>query len=554
MHKSKCQLVFMDDKAKIPVGEPGTPEASTSHNRRALTLHGIEMEASDHNYHTVSMTPSVSLLCDVPDSPNESFYGGQIFVGIKDSVFNGSDPLRHVVELLTILRTELEKLPPFLVIFSDGGADHNITFLFVQCVLVALFKICDFDILNVGRCAPHQSYINPAERCMSLLNIGLQGLALERDHAGVFESGIRACGSMKTLRESGAKFPGFKDAFLSSIEAPRKQLYEVFRSLQLKGKNVKVYEAARDPAEVVQALNKIEPNICQEEDIPHSMSKLKNYPSLKQYLERHMVEGLYLLQFRKCNDKDCCLLQSDALPPPIPAPVLQPDGCHYMSFADTYGIFSTSEKDCPSLNKREGSKKAGANFKFLASRVVASIDCCQCGKPRCVYSHNGSLSLEAQRELEEILFSCGSFLVTKTIYTASHIKCSSTVEHSYYAARFTHKHICVHCGSKEIMLQSFKEKCQSFKTVFPTCEWCKTKGLEEICVEKSARSGKGKVSKVQQLVQSTISANSVPARRETAEEPEQGPADDTTEASFKLLSSQCERVENIQRKVALKVA
>ena len=87
---------------------------------------------------------------------------------MKDSVFQGSDPIRHTIELIKVLRAEYNQLPPYLVIFSDGGSD-----------LLALFQILDLDILNVGRCAPNQSYINPAERCMSLLNIGLQGMALE---------------------------------------------------------------------------------------------------------------------------------------------------------------------------------------------------------------------------------------------------------------------------------------------------------------------------------------------------------------------------------------
>ena len=97
----------------------------------------------------------------------------QIYVGLKDSVFQGSDPIRHTIELIKVLRAEYNQLPPYLVIFSDGGSDHNITFLYVQCALLALFRILDLDILNVGRCAPNHGYINSAERCMSLLNIGL---------------------------------------------------------------------------------------------------------------------------------------------------------------------------------------------------------------------------------------------------------------------------------------------------------------------------------------------------------------------------------------------
>lgn len=89
--------------------------------------------------------------------------------------------------------------------FDLIGADHNITFIFVQCCLLALFKIGDFDIMNVGRCAPHQSYMNPAERCMSLLNIGLQGLSLDRDGAGEYEAAIKSCSSVNALQQAAKK-------------------------------------------------------------------------------------------------------------------------------------------------------------------------------------------------------------------------------------------------------------------------------------------------------------------------------------------------------------
>ena len=105
---------------------------------------------------------------EILNSTLESFYSGPIYVSLEGSVFHGSDPLRHMFELCA--------------------------------VLLALFLIKDFNLLNVGQCAPYQSYINPAERCMSLLNIGLQGLALEQKDAGVFEAEITSCKFMKALR------------------------------------------------------------------------------------------------------------------------------------------------------------------------------------------------------------------------------------------------------------------------------------------------------------------------------------------------------------------
>jgi len=39
----------------------------------------------------------------------------------------------------------------------------------------------DFDLLIAARTAPQQSWTNPVERIMSILNLGLQGVAIVRE-------------------------------------------------------------------------------------------------------------------------------------------------------------------------------------------------------------------------------------------------------------------------------------------------------------------------------------------------------------------------------------
>ena len=143
------------------------------------------------------------------------------------------------------------------MLFSDGGADHNITFLYVQCALLALFRVLDLDILNVGRCAPSQSYINPAERYMSLLNLGLQSLALERDHVGEFGKVIKSCSSMKSIRSKAKQQQGLKEVYLESLQAPIHTLERTFSELELKGKPIQIFKPQRDEEELIQALHKV---------------------------------------------------------------------------------------------------------------------------------------------------------------------------------------------------------------------------------------------------------------------------------------------------------
>ena len=173
----------MDDKSKIQIGELGNPEASTSHMRKALTRARIELEAMDQDYHVGNLKWYVNLICDIPQEVSDSFYSGQIYVGLKNSKLQAFDPFRHAVEFIDVLGNNYQdyQVPSFLCLSTDGGCDHNIKHLFVQCTLLALFKVCNFDILNVGRCTPYHTFVNFIERCMSLINIGLQGLSFKRD-------------------------------------------------------------------------------------------------------------------------------------------------------------------------------------------------------------------------------------------------------------------------------------------------------------------------------------------------------------------------------------
>ena len=184
---------------------------------------------------------------------------------------------------------------------------------------------------------------------MSLLNIGLLVLVLQCDHAGLFESTISSCKAVKALRSKADQQIGFKETFMSSIEHSRRLVESSFSGLELKEKQLKIFQPSRSDSEIINALQKIEPLIKDHGSIPHSQAKLCEYPSLEIYFEAHMKEGLYLLQFRKCMGDNCCKLIVEPLLPPIPAPVLAPDGLHYLTFDDLYGKFTTTEEFYPSL-------------------------------------------------------------------------------------------------------------------------------------------------------------------------------------------------------------
>eukprot|EP00117_Sycon_ciliatum_P050684 scpid23387/ scgid35748/ len=89
-------FVCLDDKAKIPIGEPDAPMSTGVRNRHGIAAGGATLAALDHDQASKgSLTPSVVLLSDIPTSPCGSFYQGTLHVLLKDTVYQPSTPARH---------------------------------------------------------------------------------------------------------------------------------------------------------------------------------------------------------------------------------------------------------------------------------------------------------------------------------------------------------------------------------------------------------------------------------------------------------------------------
>ena len=61
--------------------------------------------------------------------------------------------------------------------YTDGQRN---TLQSVKIASICLFKELDFDFMIAARCTPRHSYMNLAERLMSILNLELQNGATER--------------------------------------------------------------------------------------------------------------------------------------------------------------------------------------------------------------------------------------------------------------------------------------------------------------------------------------------------------------------------------------
>ena len=64
-----------------------------------------------------------------------------------------------------------------MLLLTDGGPDHNLTFAVVQASHITTFLHLNLDVIL--RTAPN-NWRNPVERSMSTLNLALQNVALSR--------------------------------------------------------------------------------------------------------------------------------------------------------------------------------------------------------------------------------------------------------------------------------------------------------------------------------------------------------------------------------------
>ena len=378
-----CTLSFLDDKHNVKIGEPGVPVASAERGRQVLvSTHDTSFSAGDHDFTKFKIVPSATLVCDVPDSIEGSFYAGKLHVCIKDQVFQPSSPIRHMAEFSNLL-TSSGVSSPIIAIYSDGGPDHRITYLTVQLSLLAFFLDRDLDMLIAARTAPYQSFRNPIERCMATFNLGLQFVSLMRaEMSEENEKAIKKANSMAKIREVTSKNINLKDATMDSMKKPIELLGEIFGRLNYSDNAVKVEQAADRPVidNLWSILSQIDPSFNMTGNI--QKKELKNFPTLKAFLDLHMTQRQYFVCFNKCkpeNACDYCQLHPPRLPMnvfsdlhPLPDPVPSHDGQHYKPFDILYGTI-TSEDYRPSLNTKGAKRRAQFDKKQQSGQVMKKI-------------------------------------------------------------------------------------------------------------------------------------------------------------------------------------
>ena len=143
---------------------------------------------------------------------------------------------RNAAATVRLAQEDPSEWKPIHVKYSDGGTEHCTLLVKVQLSLIAIFKMLRLDMLIACRAAPGQSWQNPVERVMAILNIGLQNCALERDKtAEDMEHLLKRCSSMAEIRKAGEKNPQLAEAWSTSVAPVLDTVAGRYSRLKLKG-------------------------------------------------------------------------------------------------------------------------------------------------------------------------------------------------------------------------------------------------------------------------------------------------------------------------------
>ena len=108
---SDTAVFCCDDKAKVPIGEPGAPISTGVRGKKTIAQSCTTLAALDLDKSKCSLTPSVYLQCHIPSSPEKSFVNGIVTCILNDSVFEPLSPFRHAAALLEFRNHRNESRP-----------------------------------------------------------------------------------------------------------------------------------------------------------------------------------------------------------------------------------------------------------------------------------------------------------------------------------------------------------------------------------------------------------------------------------------------------------
>ena len=199
-------------------------------------------------------------------------------------------------------------------------------------------------MLVAARTAPQNSYRNPVERVMSLLNIGLQAVGMMRQKMpDEFEEVIHGCNSMQEIRTAAARQPGFEEAFGDCVQPAVCLLMEVMNRFKLKDEPVQT-QSPCTPQEINDLWQRIQEVDSTVLATDTRKEHLKACSQLQAFMSHCCVQHHYFFCIKKCGVAGCKICKPPRLPCDVfnqlhffPDPEKKPASNSYYEFSSSWG-------------------------------------------------------------------------------------------------------------------------------------------------------------------------------------------------------------------------
>ena len=97
--KEHTSSLSTNDKNKIKVDETNYPIAAVTRGRKALVAPERIVQAADHDFLVITLTPTVVLMNEIPQKADDSWYRGKPYLFIKITATELSSAIRNAAEL-----------------------------------------------------------------------------------------------------------------------------------------------------------------------------------------------------------------------------------------------------------------------------------------------------------------------------------------------------------------------------------------------------------------------------------------------------------------------
>ena len=276
--------------------------------KTATSVGGAESCAMDHDagHVKVKMVPTVLLLHDEPTSPECSWYKGRVKTLLKNNIFNASNAFGAITEFLINCEDDLEERPIFMC-HSDGGGEHNLSFPSVQAAVASFAIQSKADASIYTNSCPYKSFTNEPERIMSILNVGMYGVAVARplidsEKFPGREQQFRTTKTIAEQRRNGERFSELKEGLEDVLRPVFEMFHQRFEKLTLKGVPFERGELPSEEADaksfdVIKRLLAPDAQGLKRTDLKRK--HLEANFKFKTFWETHFVADRYKIEFHK---------------------------------------------------------------------------------------------------------------------------------------------------------------------------------------------------------------------------------------------------------------